>query len=398
MQEYDYQLIDREGRLVKGRAEAASTQDLAGRLNAEGHTVVDISERRPAEQSWFRSSPSPQEQVTTFHELATLLESGVSLRDAVEAQASSSHHPQLASGFRSISGALMRGENLREAVGNSRLKLPSYVYQLIEAGELSGQLAQALRQAVNQMQYDQRVAADMRGALLYPSILVVSGCLAILVVFIFVIPQFSSLLRDGADLPFLAQAVLGTGIWFGDNLSLAAGLLAAAAVCIAVLSRQQRVRQTVRDSLSRLPVLGAWFAETDTAKWASLMSAMLTSRVTLLDALKLAAQGVQISRRRELLEQATADVRGGASLPVALEKHRALTPTGYNLLKVGEQSGRLAETMEALARLHEDNSRRRMKRFLALVEPLAVLVVGGFLGLIMIGIILAISGANDIAI
>ena len=398
MPEYDYQLIDRAGRLAKGRAEATSSQDLARRLNAEGHTVVDISERRPAGASWFRGNPSSQEQVTTFHELATLLESGVPLRDAVEAQANSSHHPQLAGGFRSISSALVRGESFREAVGSSRMKLPSYVYQLIEAGELSGQLAQALRQAVSQMQYDRRVAADMRGALLYPSILVVSGCLAVLVVFIFVIPQFSGLLKGGADLPLLAQAVLHVGVWFDNHASLAAGLLAAAAFCIVALSRQQRVRQTVRDSLSRLPVLGDWFAESDTAKWASLMGAMLESRVTLLDALKLAALSVQISRRRVLLERATADVRGGASLPAALEKHHALTPTGYSLLRVGEQSGRLAETMGALAKLHEDNSRRRMKRFLAMVEPLAVLVVGGFLGLIMIGIILAISGANNIAI
>ena len=398
MQEYDYQLIDREGRLAKGRAEAASTQELARRLNAEGHTVVDISERPPARESWFRSNPSPQEQVTTLHELATLLESGVALRDAVEAQASSSHHPQLAGAFRSISSALMRGENLREAVGSSRLKLPSYVYQLIEAGELSGQLAQALRQAVNQMQYDQRVAADLRGALLYPAILVVAGCLAVLVVFIFVIPQFSSLIDGGTELPLLAHIVLRMGIWFDANRWLTAGSLVAMAACVLILSGQPGVRQAVRDGLSRLPLLGEWFAEADTAKWASLMSAMLNSRVSLLEALGLAAEGVQISRRKALLEQATADVRGGDSLPAALEKRRALTPTGYSLLRVGEQSGQLAAMMAALAKLHEDNSRRRMKRFLALIEPLAVLVVGGFLGLIMIGIILAITGANDISI
>ena len=398
MQAYDYQLIDREGRVVTGRAEAASTEDLARRLNAEGHTVVDISERRPARAAWFRRPPGPQARVTALHELATLLESGVALRDAVEAQAGGSHHPELAGAFRSIARALLRGETFRAAVGGSRLQLPAYGYQLVEAGELSGRLPQALRQAVHQMQYDQRVAADLRGALVYPSILVVAGCLAVLVVFIFVIPQFSGLLEDGADLPLLAEAVLRSGTWFGDHVALVAGLLAAAAGCLAVLSRQPRVRQAVRDGLSRLPVLGGWFAETDTATWASLMGAMLRSRVTLLDALQLAARSVLVSQRRVLLDRATADIRAGAALPAALEKHRALTPTGYSLLRVGEQSGRLAETMGALARLHADNSRRRMKRFLALVEPLAVLLVGGFLGLIMIGIILAISGTYDLAL
>ena len=74
-----------------------------------------------------------------------------------------------------------------------------------------------------------------------------------------------------------------------------------------------------------------------------------------------------------------------------------MTPTGYNLVRVGEQSGQLAEMLRALANLHEENGKRRMKRVLALIEPVAVLLIGGFLGVIMIGIILAITSVNDIA-
>ena len=124
---------------------------------------------------------------------------------------------------------------------------------------------------------------------------------------------------------------------------------------------------------------------------------MLSSRVGMMDALGLAARSVRISRRRLTLEQATSDVRGGTSLSEALEKRRALAPTGYNLLRVGEQSGQLAEMLRALATLCDENGRRRMRRFLTLIEPLAVVLVGGFLGVIMIGIILAITSVNDVA-
>jgi general secretion pathway protein F len=127
------------------------------------------------------------------------------------------------------------------------------------------------------------------------------------------------------------------------------------------------------------------------------MSAMLTSRVDLMDALGLALRGVRISRRKEALEQATSDVRGGAPLSAALEKRGALMPTGYNLLRVGEQSGQLAQMLRVLATLYEEDSARRMKRLLTLIEPVAILLIGGFLGVIMIGIILAITSVNDIA-
>lgn len=124
---------------------------------------------------------------------------------------------------------------------------------------------------------------------------------------------------------------------------------------------------------------------------------MLTSRVELMDALGLASRGVRISGRRAMLDQVAADVRGGAPLSAALEKRQALTPAGYSLVRVGEQSGRLAEMLRALAALYEENSTRRMKRFLALIEPAAVLLIGGFLGVIMIGIVLAITSVSDVA-
>ena len=225
----------------------------------------------------------------------------------------------------------------------------------------------------------------MRSALLYPSILVVSGITAVLLVFVFVVPQFSNLLEDGNELPLLSEAVLRAGVWFNAHWWWLVGALAAGAAFGAALARQPAVRQRVRDVLAALPVLGGWLAEVDTAKWASVMGAMLTSRVELMDALGLASRGVRTSRRRAALEQVTGDVRGGTALSAALEKRGALTPTGYNLLRVGEQSGQLAEMLRALAALYEENSTRRMKQLLTLVEPMAILLLGGFLGVIMIG-------------
>ena len=398
MQEYEYEVVDRSGRLVKGQAEAGSVTELVRSLSADCHTVVEVNERRAsAAPAGVRRGLRRQDLVVAFHELATLLESGVSLADAVIAQGRGSHHPALVAGFRSIAQGLMRGQSLREALHAGGLALPDYVYHLVEAGELSGRLARALRQAVEQMRYDQRVAAEMRSALLYPSILVASGIAAVLLVFVFVVPQFSNLLEDGNELPLVSEAVLRAGVWFNAHWWWLVGALAAAVALVATLARQPAVRQQARDVLAALPVLGGWLAEMDTAKWASVMGAMLTSRVELMDALGLAARSVRISRRRAALEQVAGDVRGGTALSAALEKRGALTPTGYNLLRVGEQSGQLAEMLRALAALYEENSTRRMKQLLTLIEPVAILLIGGFLGVIMIGIILAITSVNDIA-
>ncbi len=398
MPEYDYETVDSNGQASRGRVEAASRADVVRQLTRGGSTVVAVDEYRAPAVGGLRRGLRARDVAIAFNELATLLESGVALGDAVTAQGRGTHHPRLAAAFDGMARDLMRGQSYLEVLRGSALPLPEYVYQLVEAGELRGRLAEALRGAVQQMEYDLRVASDIRGALAYPAILIVAGLAAVLVVFTFVVPQFANLIESGDDLPFLASVVLNTGVWFNANAWLFAGLVAVAVAAVVALMRREGFRRRLTDIVAALPLVRGWFSEVDTAKWASVMGAMLQSRVELMDALNLASRGVRISRRKEMLDRAVDEVRSGVALSEALEKQDALTPTGYNLIRVGEQSGRMAEMMRALANLYEENSARRMRRVLTFIEPAAILLIGGFLGTIMIGMILAITNVNRIVL
>ena len=398
MPEYDYEIVDSNGQTSRGRVEGASRADAVRQLSRDGRTVVAVDEHREPAMSGWQRGPSAQDVAVAFNELATLLESGVALGDAVAAQARGTRHPRLAAAFDGMGRDLMRGHSYLEVLRDSALPLPDYVFQLVEAGELRGRLAESLRGAVQQMEYDLRVASDIRGALAYPSILVIAGIAAVLFVFTFVVPQFSNLLEADVDLPLLAAAVLSAGVWFNANVWPVVGITVAAAAIGTLLMRREGFRRRLTDAVGRLPIVRGWFSEVDTAKWAAVMGAMLESRVELMDALGLATRSVRISRRQEMLDRAADDVRGGVALSAALESQDALTPTGYNLIRVGEQSGRLAEMMRALAKLYEENSARRMQRVLTFIEPAAILVIGGFLGTIMIGIILAITSVNEVVL
>ncbi len=400
MPEYDYEAVDRSGQIFRGRLESESEAAAVRALGAEGRTVIELSERQDAAAAGsglFKRKLQGQEIVVAFNELATLLESGVALADAVRALGRGTRHPILDAGFASISRELLRGGSFLEALRGSAIPLPEYAFQLAEAGELSGQLPQSLRQAVGQMEYDQQIASEIRGALTYPAILVAAGVVAVLLIFVFVVPQFADNLEDNENIPLLAEAVLRAGIWFGSNKWELAGMLIAAIAIVTLLARQAAVRQWTTDTLSVFPVLGEWFSESDTARWAAVMSAMLSTRVELMDALGLASQGVRVSRRKARLDQVTTDVRGGASLSQALEKRDALTATGYNLLRAGEQAGKMPQMLSALATLYRENSTRRMKRALSLIEPLAILVIGLAVGTIMIGVVLALVSGNEIS-
>jgi len=395
--QFRYEAVSAEGATVVGDLEADNKIAAVKKLEYQQLTAIDLKESSALQRSGRKKKASSQEKLIALHELATLLESGVGIADAIESQSCADYAVDLHSAFLSIGTDLKRGSSFSESLRGSGFLLPEYVFQLVQAGEITGKLGASLRNAVNQMEYDQKLAGEFKAALIYPSILVVSGILAVMLVFVFVVPKFASLVEKNDDLPLLAEIVLKGGIWFNEYSWWLAGFIGLSIVLVVTLFKEPAIRQRALDIMSGLPLLGAWIGETDTAKWSAIMGALLTSKVELLAALELARIGVSTSARREKHGRVIVSIRGGKSLADSLEEAQVLTPTGYNLVRVGEKAGKLPEMMKSLAKLYDESGRNRMQTVLALIEPIAILTIGSLIGVIILGVILAITSVNDVA-
>lgn len=395
---YRYQATDKDGQQVSGMLEAASEREAGRLLQRQGLTALSLVADTPQRQgSRLSSGASRRELQLVLQEFATLLESGVSLVTAVASLARSSHHPQLTTAFGEIAKAVRRGDSFSHALREAKLPVPGYFHQLVEAGEATGKLAEALRGGVEQYEYDQQVRSEMRSALVYPSVLVVSGIAAIAIIFMWVVPRFGNLLAQSGDrMPDLARWVIGAGVWMNQNVMivlLALGGLVALAVATL---RQPPVRARLGEWAASLPLIGPWLIEAEVGRWAGTLGTLLSNRVELIRALDLAAGAVHLGFIRSRLQQVGKSVKGGATLSSALREHRALNPTGYDLVAVGEASGELPKLLRALSNLYQASGRDRMKRALQLIEPLAIIVIGVVIGTIVTAIILAITSVHDV--
>jgi general secretion pathway protein F len=397
MPRYHYQALNAEGISLEGMLRADSEREAARQLERRGLSVIEVRSGEAGARE-RRGRLRNGDVILALQELATMLTSGVSIADAVGSQALGAHHPRIVAAFAGMSRDLQRGQAFSATLSKCGLPLPEYVVQLARAGELTGELGKALRDASAQMEYEQQLRNEMRNALIYPAVLVAAGVAAVAIMFIFVVPRFASLLEQAHELPWLAWAVLALGTWSREQFWLLALLLVAAGGGAAWALRKPELRARGLDLLSRWPVLGPWLVEADTARWAKMLGALLGNKVPLMRGLELAQAGLQLPQRRARMGEVTRAVRGGASLADALEDHDALTATGYNLVRVGERSGKLASMLDSLARLYEEAGRNRMKRVLILLEPIAILVIGSVIGTIILGVILAITSANDLAI
>lgn len=395
--QFSYKALDPNQALIAGNIDASDEREALRLIREKNLQVVEIAPQIE-DKSSFRKKLSQAEITVSLFELTTMLDSGVAIADALQSLQDSDAHPKLLRYYRTASERLQQGANLGSALTSDDVKLPPYFIQLIAAGEASGQLASAMRRGVDQMEYDLSVANDLRNALIYPAVLVLTGISAVGLIFVFVVPKFANMLDGKNDLPLLAHMVLSTGMWLNENFLWVLAILVGVATFASVQLSKPSVRQTLLDKAASLPLFGRWLAESDISRWSSVMGAMLASRVELVRALDLARASVKNSRRSKALNAALSAVQAGTHLSKALQDNQILNATAYNLVRAGEKTGRLSEMLFAVAKIYENSSKNRMKRFLLLIEPLAIVLIGMAVGVIILGLIQAITSVNDMAI
>ncbi|MEE4661433.1 MAG: type II secretion system F family protein [Halieaceae bacterium] len=393
---FSYQAFTRDGELVSGLIDAASQREAQRQLEAQGVSPFQFSsaQNRPAAG---RRRLRQDDIIQALDEFCTLLESGVGIAESVEALQQGEYHPTIGSFFSHVATRLQSGESLSAAISSGDLPLPPVVLQLVSTGEATGELSASLREAVSQLQYDAGVRDEFRSALIYPAVLVFSGIGAIVLIFAFVVPKFANLVEGNDDMPLLASLVINGGLWFNQNWPY---LLAAVAVLVALLVtrlRSQASRARLLNAAARLPLIGGWLDERDIGNWSSSMAALLNNSVELVTALGLARNSVQLDLRRQRLLRVEQAVRSGDSLSDALRENRVLSPTAYNLVRVGEKTGRLPQMMRSVSAICEKSRKGRTAQLLALIEPAAILIIGAVIGVMILGVILAITSVNDVA-
>lgn len=395
---FRYQGLDGNGNKVNGLLHAQSERDVLRQLAEKGVTAYEVEpERQPGRPLLASRTASTRELQLILQEFITLLQSGVTLLLALSSLAKSSHHPQLTTAFSSMEKAVSRGDSFSNALRASKLPLPEYFHQLAQAGEATGRLAESLSGGLQQYEYDLKVQSEITSALIYPLVLVGSGFGAVMIIFLWVVPRFGGLLKQHSEaMPAMSRWVISTGVWMNEHLAIVGMVALGIVILVRLLLATPRLRLAVLESLAHVPLVGPWLVEAEVGRWASTMSVLLQGRVELTRALSLAWQAMRFNFLRVRMQDVGKSVKGGLSLSEALRTHRALNPTGYDLVAVGEASGQLPKLLDALARLYETTGRDRMKRVLQLIEPISIIVIGAVIGTIVTSIILAITSINDV--
>lgn len=400
---FRYRALDASAQQLTGTLEAADAADAARQLLRQGLKPLQLSAEGPghaAPAARQRAKPiKVQDRVVALQELATLLKAGVTLDEALESLASGHAHSGIGPVMRKTLQAVRAGQSLHDALASSGIGLASYLMTLVKVGEASGSLDEALQDAAKQLEFERRTAQDLRNALIYPSVLVGAGVLAVLIIFLGVIPKFAPLLKNTrSEVPEFSLWVIGSALFLKAHLLELGLLLGVSIAALVTVLLRASVRQRLLGAMARWPVLGPWLRDAEVGRWAMLTGTMLRNRVPLLDALRLSRGAAGLPEFDLLLGSAVRQLESGQTLYDTLRHSDWIPASRLNLIKVGERAGTLDAMLLSLGTIQSESARDRQKQAMTLIEPVAILLIGAVIGVLMISVMMAITSLNSGAV
>ncbi len=394
---YRWEAVDGEGRVRRGHLEADSPRAARDRLRADGltPTVVDAA---PAGGDPLGNVRLPPEQVALLtRQLATLVQSGMPLDQALTAVAEQADDTRAMKVVASLRTHIATGESLPAAMARFPRTFGDLYRGLVAAGSETGRLPEVLTRLSDYLEARAALRQKFTTALIYP-VLVTAIALAVIVVLLtYVVPQVVAVYQQSRQtLPWLTQALIATSAFFRATgvFWLAAAVLGAIAFAIAYRRRTFRVRW--HGFLLRLPGVGRLLRSLDTARFASTLAILVGSGAPLLRSLEAAGEVVRMILLADAARAAGGLVREGVSVARALKEQKVFPPVLVHLVANGEQSGTLAPMLERAAGELEREAERRLTWVTALVQPVLIVAMGGIVLVLVLAVMLPIVSMNQL--
>ena len=394
MKKFSYQAKDTStNKVVKATVQADSESAAAKLLIAQGFTPLDIQEASE-EMSFFRRLTgriTTKDKVVFTRQLATLIGAGLPLSQSLRTVLEQTENKRLQGVVEDIITSVEGGKSLAESFAKHPDVFDSVFLALITAGEASGTLDESLVRIANQQEKDAATMSKIRGALTYPIIVLVVIFLVMAFMLFTVVPQVENLYIDlKQELPFLTQIMVAAANFLGQFWWLVI-ILAGIGVYFFIQYLKTENGVHMKDTLKlNMPLFGRMFRKLYMARFARTGQTLLSTGVAMLDMLRISSGAVNNSIVAKSIDRAADKVKGGKALSVALQPEDYILPLVPQMIKIGEQSGKIDEMMGKTAQVYEDELDEEIKAISTSIEPILMVVLAVVAGGMVAAILLPI--------
>ena len=401
-----YEAVRADGSKNDGTAEAADRYALARQLRSEGLTVVKVTSAEVAARRgglgrfWrnFAGRVSIKEKIIFASSLGAMVGAGLTLSralDVVGRQSSSKRFRQIVG---EISERVQKGSSLHEALAAAGNIFPPVFTAMVAAGEESGKLPQSLEVVRQQLAKSYDLRRKIRGAMIYPAVIVSVIIVIGILMMIFLVPNLSALFRDlKVELPLSTRLVIGTSDFLANHLWLFLLGLAVAIAAAVKFSRSLTGQRLATRVWMHLPAIRTIIKNYNAAVTMRTISSLISSGVSMIESLKITQEVLQNLYYREVLGTALESIQKGGTLSQTFKQHEDIFPVLVGeMTEVGEETGNLSGMLLKGAVFFEEDVDQATKNLSTVIEPALMILIGifvGFFAVSMLGPMYSLSDA-----
>jgi type IV pilus assembly protein PilC len=389
-----------DGQVRRERRSAPDESALRAELEREGLALLGLERGkagllRPALALVGRRKVPLPSLLVFSQELAALLKAGLPLLQALQLLASRQRDARFRGVLEQVRERVKAGSELSEAFAEHGDLFPPLFSSSLKAGERTGELEAVLRRFVRYLRLLLDARKKVYSALVYPTFLIGVSTVLLGVMTLYVLPQFEKFYGDMdiQEMPALTELTMGVSRFLREQILLIVAGLVAGVLALRSWTRTDSGRRSLDRFRLRLPFLGVVLHRFSISEYCRSLATLLSGGLPLVPALEISTRSVGNSWIRSRLEPSIPRVREGQALHTALGETGVVPDLALDMVEVGEATGSLDQMLSNVSEFFDEEVETRMQRFLSLIEPIMLIVVGGLVALILASVYLPIFSA-----
>jgi len=411
MPDFAYNARTKAGESIAGVLTAPDRKAALSQLSAQGYfpVAVDVAKQKrgapaaaktAAGKSRAAAEAAPKKgrvgirQVLVFtQQLANLLKSGMSLKQAIESLTRQQKGKPLGAILQQVGGDILQGTNLSDALARNPRVFSRLYTNMVRAGEQSGTLPEVLKRLTEHYVRLADIREKVISALLYPAIVLIVGIGVVFVFMVFMLPKFAQMFKDlGATLPLPTRILISVGSTAGNPWVLL-GMAAVVMGCIYGYRRTVSTREgrLTMDRLKlRIPIVSGAAKAAFFAQFSRTLATLLSNGVPVLVALKIVEDTMTNMVIAQEIAKARERVTDGTTISAPLAAGHIFPSLLIEMLAIGEQTGDMPAALNNVADIYEEELTQNVKRFTTLLEPLVIVIIALVVGMIVFSVLSAV--------
>ncbi len=390
MNSYSYLVINKKGKVQKGSIEATDEEKAKFLLKAEGFLPVSLEK-----QSFLNKdinitvgNPVKSRDLSVFcRQFVSILTAGVSVVNALDLLTQQTENKVLSEAIKEVQTSVEKGEGLADAMKEQKKVFPSILTNMVKAGEASGDLETVFERLAIHFEKETKLKLQMKKALIYPIIVGLVAVAVLVVMMLFVVPNFMAMFTDmNIDMPFMTRLVIRVSDFMVTRWYVLIVVAACIIIGFSLYKKSTAGRETLGRIAYKVPFYGKFIMKSISARLTRTLCTLLAAGIPVIEALDITARTMDNVVAKDALLLAKEDVAKGIPLSIPIKNAGIFPPMVYQMIKIGEESGDIESMLEKVADYYDEEVEAAAQRLTAVLEPAIIIFLAFMVGIIIMAI------------